>query len=256
MGWVEDMQRSACAIQDHPGNVARLRWTALRRSYSIFVRNANELLELLQRVELDPAEFFRILREGDGTETPEWQEFRAQVDQRLHNVLAGATSLVDHTRKRLEPYRDTDFHAEWTRRNDAVKDSPVASFIRRFRNVALHVHNPPYSKHVSWTAAVTKFEICMPTKILKAMCDDWPAAARAYIDSCGDRVHLRSAVQEYAGMMEQLYDWTFNQYGHLHGPELAEAQRLFEEHDARWKAGPPTRKADVGDGEHASAVDS
>jgi hypothetical protein len=66
------------------------RWEVVRRSWSVFVRNTTELIDLLKIPATDIAASLQLM--GDDREATGmfWEE----LDQRLHNQLASAVSFV------------------------------------------------------------------------------------------------------------------------------------------------------------------
>ena len=80
------------------------RWEVVRRSWSVFVRNTTELVDLLKIPANDVATSRQLMRDDREATALFWEE----LDQRLHNQLASAVSLVDHTR-RLLAYYETEY---------------------------------------------------------------------------------------------------------------------------------------------------
>jgi hypothetical protein len=68
------------------------RWEVARRSWTVFTRNTTELIDLVKMPATNIALALQLM--GDDRETTEafWEE----LDQRLHNQLASAASLIDH----------------------------------------------------------------------------------------------------------------------------------------------------------------
>jgi hypothetical protein len=71
------------------------RWEVVRRSWSVFVRNTQELQRLLSLPATNPAISLLLMSDDREATTPYWEE----LDQRLHNELASAVTLVDHARR-------------------------------------------------------------------------------------------------------------------------------------------------------------
>ena len=79
----------------------RAHFERVQRSWTVFWRNANDLLGLLHSVETDVMASLMLMQDP-GTVQPNidefHQEFWAALDQRLHNLVAATVSLIDHTR--------------------------------------------------------------------------------------------------------------------------------------------------------------
>jgi hypothetical protein len=156
-------------------------------------------------------------------------EYFAQLDQRLHNVLAAATSLVDHTRRLVAAYPETSFAAELARRNNIVRDDPASSFLRDLRNYLLHVGVAPFRHMVrfpdSGVDAPVVSEIYLDTAGLLSW-SGWKAGSKEYLAGAGDSVRLIAAVNAYVEAMSGLYDWVFEQFEQLHGEDIDAANAL------------------------------
>jgi hypothetical protein len=112
------------------------RWEEVRRSWSVFVRNTNELVDLLKIPATDINASLQLMSDDRDATALYWE----QLDQRLHNQLASAVSLVDHTR-RLLTYYETDIPAlvaEYNRQNTIVTEMNETAFLRDLRNYLLH----------------------------------------------------------------------------------------------------------------------
>jgi hypothetical protein len=101
------------------------RWEVVRRSWSVFVRNTDELIDLLNIPATNVVFSLQLMNDDQGA-MPFWP----QLDQRLHNQLAGAVGVVDHARRLLDYYA-SDFPtmvAEFQRRNESVPEMNEAAF--------------------------------------------------------------------------------------------------------------------------------
>lgn len=194
------------------------------RSFNVFGRNAGELVELIRAVETDVLSSLRLMGSaGSDDEEAEWfrQEFWGRLDQRLHNMVSAAVSLVDHTRPLINFYRhENDFQSAWEQRNVAVATSPQALFLRRLRNYLLHygmaataqtMRLGPEKEAKEWDDLTIRLSA---SGLLRY--DGWNAENRAYIQSFYGGPPLRQIATEYADEMVTLYRWLFEQYRTLH----------------------------------------
>jgi hypothetical protein len=194
------------------------------RSFNVFARNAGELVELLRAVETDVLSSLRLMEStGSGDEEAEGfrQEFWGRLDQRLHNMVSAAVSVVDHTRPLVIFYcQDNDFQTAWEERNAAVATSPRALFLRRLRNYLLHYRMAPTMQTMRLGAAKAAEDWDDFTIQLSAVgllrYDGWNAGHRAFIQSFDGGPPLRQIAVEYAEDMASLYRWLFQQYPALH----------------------------------------
>jgi hypothetical protein len=188
------------------------RWEVVRRSWGIFTRNTTELMDLLNRPTTNPALALTLMGDDLEATEPFWGEF----DQRLHNHLASAVSLVDHAR-RLTSYYEADAPttvADYKMRNATIVEMKEAAFLRDLRNYLLHYGAPPIIQTLSFGGGgrVARHEIKLSSQRLLEW-TAWNAPARAYLSSFGDRDGpvLGRDVAAYSNAMSALFTWLFNQ---------------------------------------------
>lgn len=198
------------------------RWEVVRRSWSVFVRNTIELIDLLKIPATDIAASPQLM--GDDREATEvfWEE----LDQRLHNQLASAISLVDHTR-RLLAYYESDIPAmvgEYKTRNAAVREMNEASFLRDLRNYLLHYGAPPVIQSLTLgptgAKGATGHSIKLSARRLLEW-GGWKKPSHDYLSSFADRDGpvLGQDVATYANAMSALFTWLFQQRQTVHSDE-------------------------------------
>lgn len=184
------------------------RLDSLARSWTVFVRNTDELLDVLDRPNNDVA--LSMVLMGDDREAigPFWGE----VDQRLHNELASAVSLVDHTRRLLE-YLGSDVSgiiAEYTDRNLKIMEMNETKFLRKLRNYLLHYGTAPILQSLNLVSGEHSLKL-NAARLLRW--PEWNVQMRKYLSVFGDRDGplLRQEVAVYATAMSDMYRWLFEQ---------------------------------------------
>jgi hypothetical protein len=189
------------------------RWDVVRRSWSVSVRNTTELIDLL-KVPATKIAFSLQLMNDDQEVMPFWQE----LDQRLHNQLASAVSLVDHTRRLLDYYA-TDFPtmvAEYKRRNEGVTEMSEAAFLRDLRNYLVHYGTAPVIQSLALgqinDVGMSGHSLKLSSKSLLEW-GGWKARSRDYLSTFADRDGpvLGKDVAAYANVMSELFRWLFEQ---------------------------------------------
>lgn len=152
--------------------------------------------------------------------------FWEELDQRLHNQLASAVSLVDHTR-RLLAYYDSDVPtmvAEYTQRNAVVMAMKETSFLRDLRNYLLHYGVPPVVQSLALgpvgEGGGTGHSIKLSASRLLEW-DGWKKRSRDYLSSFADRDGpvLGQDVAAYANAMSSLFTWLFQQRQTVHNDD-------------------------------------
>lgn len=175
-------------------------------------------------------------RTGDDDVDKFHQEFWDALDQRLHNLVSSAASLVDHTRPLVDFYEyEPAFREEFKTRNETVAQSPRASFLRRLRNYLLHYGMAPLMETMRLETTTAEewdhLRVQLSGDGLLGW-DGWNRTQRAFISSFEGGPPLREICHAYADDMRELYAWLFEQFPRLHVP--GEVPRHLREGRADW----------------------
>lgn len=94
------------------------------------------------------------------TDDEQLEMISLQIIRLLHNYLAAAYTLKDHTYKVREIYEDTRFLEEYeAKKREAFADSPLSQFIQRFRNYTLHAGLPFTSTEMNLGSGETSIHL-------------------------------------------------------------------------------------------------
>lgn len=131
-------------IVEHPGYVEKQLCDGIARTvYAVLVPNRDELLVLLDRAATDAnlaVELFQNVRRP-AVRT----RFEGAVIRGLHNYVASAMTLVEHTRRVMRD-RSGPIVEEFERRKQEVVANQEVPFIQGLRNYVLH-HSLPFVGH-------------------------------------------------------------------------------------------------------------
>lgn len=217
----------------------RAHFDRVQRSWRVFARNAAELVALLHSVESNVVASLRLMQDsgtGDDEVDKFHQEFWDAVDQRLHNLVSSAVSLVDHTRPLVDFYEyEPGFREEFKTRNEIVARSPRASFLRRLRNYLLHYGMAPLVRTMRLeTTTAEEWDHLMVQLSGDGLLgwDGWNRTQREFISSFEGGPPLREICRAHADDMRALYAWLFGQFQRLHVP--GEVPRHLREGRADW----------------------
>jgi hypothetical protein len=217
-------------INASPGQLARLEWDGLARTLAVHQRNTDEFISLLQAMgadEMVALEMFQNVRPPLVRD-----ELLGQVDQRMHNFVASAGALVDHTRRLFDDYPGTNLRAEYEKRKDVLAAKPVVGFVKDLRNYLLHRKIPVIGHTVSLGAQMTEPKTTMLVSVeYLRQWDGWKGAAKVYLASAGESIQLSSVPEEYAAELTDLYDWVFKQFHGMHRADIHALDALLSEHD-------------------------
>ncbi len=200
---------------------------ALRRSYGIFNGNYLILCRALDRMET--LEYMMPMLANDEVQI---QQHNLDVAIVLHNFLAGAATLREHTKVfRDEVYSESPFGAEYDKEfKRTFENSPIVQFVLKLRNYTLHEQLPVTGSWVSfkntnntseeWTAYVS----LNVTKLREHSTREhkkWNAKSREYLNSLDDKVKVRAVTDQYKAVVEDFYKWFAQRQEEIHGQAYA-----------------------------------
>lgn len=215
-------------IRNHPGKIAHDNWSNLSVTYSgIFIVNKRQLLELFALPSNDErllTELMQNMWEQDVRDT-----YFSEMLRLLHNYTAASMTLVDHSRRFIKKYSDTDFGKEYDLRRIKVSDSREHHFLKDLRNYMLHVGTPPVGYTIkinqehneSFSPNLTPSTLLQWTK--------WSAPARNYINDNLTDLPIIPLINAHGEMIDELYGWIFEQFHKIHGKDIDDVNRLISE---------------------------
>ena len=180
----------------------------LERSLGVFMKNCDELLRFLSTTD-DPLTGIRLWavqnREG-------FDRFLDEVDRLLHNVVAAAMSLREHSyRVRdqwLKPGRRDRLRAQHDERvQQAFADSRTAQLVQGLRIIVQHRKLPRlmgYAEHAQGGPFTS--QIHLDTDDLLGW-DGWSPAMRASLENDEGPVVLGEIVTEYREAVVEFHSW-------------------------------------------------
>jgi hypothetical protein len=219
-------------IVEHPGYQAKQLYDGLARTvYAVFIPNSQELLALLDRAASDPKlaiELFQNVRRPIVR-----TRFEGMVARALHNYVASASTLVDHSR-RITRKRAGPIVAEFEHRKREVTSTREVPFVHALRNYVLH-HSLPFIGHEvrlqPQPGILATGEIRLSVRQLTAW-DGWSAPARRFIESHGEALPLRPVVMHHTELVTRLNLWLYEQLADANASALAEVNQLVVERNA------------------------
>jgi hypothetical protein len=219
-------------IIDHPGYKEKQLCDGLARTvYAVVVPNRDDLLALLDRAASDAnlaVELFQNVRRPVVR-----TRFEGAVMRALHNYVASASALVEHTR-RIMRERSGPIVDEFERKKRDVIAHPEVPFIHNLRNYVLH-HSLPFIGHEvrlqPQSGVLATSEIQLSVRQLTAW-DGWSTPARRFVESQGEVLVLRPVIAIHAELTVELNLWLYEQLAAANEPALSEVNRLVVERNA------------------------
>jgi hypothetical protein len=213
------------ALNPLQGREAALRVNQFRFSIELFRRNYEELIIFIDYF-CAPSVAFSFSRVEQKWL---WQEGMKEIVFLLHNFVAAAQSLVDHTRtlhrQLYEPQGKLPEYPDEVQSRFA-KD-PLSQFVIKLRQMAQHYRLPSIENHtqISSTgegkAASVIIEMTLKTEDLRQF-DGWNTPAKRFMDEAGPTINVRNIVQRYFAHIIEFYEWFNQKQKDVHGisPDL------------------------------------
>jgi hypothetical protein len=195
---------------------------ALRVSYFVFSQNFAALRSLIANFEnpANRAEFVGIDKR-DRVKSIQMENMR-----HLHNFLAGAVTLIAHSRVFVNKlYRNHSFLGEYRNKvQEVFGNSGPAGLVSGLRNWMVHRDIVPV-KFVFGLFTNRTQSVMLDIKELKSY-DNWDPRAKAFLVGCDSDLQLLPIVQAYHDQVEQLYAWLGERMGQVHATAFGELAEL------------------------------
>jgi hypothetical protein len=189
------------------------------RSLGLFTANAAHL-----RVQIDEEQTLESFL-ATANDLDERDRHLDEIDRLLHNFLAGAFTLKEHTLKvsnRLSDDALKDAYAE-----NSPFDAPVAVIIKQLRNDTQHAHLPVIRQSVNITVQPEQSftsRLVLPREYLRSL--NLNAPTRQYVDGLSDDAALGDLVERYTLDVEKFTQWFIGAVVELWAQDLAETHVL------------------------------
>jgi len=209
-----------------------------RRTFSLNILyiNGEELLAATERLH-DPDVGAALL---DGASREAGDQAHREFKRHLHNFVASAMTLVDHTRVMMkERYGDESVHAEIISQiSNTVAKSPTCKFVQDMRNYIVHRGLPNSQIYKSFVNTGNdvfelKVGVQIPTSDLLDY-KSWTAPAKAYIEQAGDYIDIRDLVADYLAQIRKLNEWLKLRLEDYHAADLLELEGLESQQRLRY----------------------
>ncbi len=210
-------------IVNHPGREIFEKIKEIERSFYIFDGNFRDLL-----IDIDEFSKPENLIFFDVCNRENLDRILIEITRRLHNFVAAAISLVDHTRKIVrEMHQDTpfmfDYQSELEKR---IITNEQIQFVHDLRNFTLHYELPPIG--ASLDLNVIKHKLIIDIESLKEW-NNWKSLPKKFLASHSTDIILIDLVKKYAENIFLFHDWLYNKQCEIH-------KEIFDDFNALNKA--------------------
>ena len=152
-----------------------------------------------------------------------------EVVRLLHNVVAAAKTLVDHSRivsRRLIADDDMTQKTYQDRVNRDFVDDHLVQFVEDLRNYSLHKKLPPLG--LSYTADDDRQRFYLPKDGFGNF--NWSASAREFFDAAEPRIDFHAVLSAYRGKVMDFQRWLKELLRDLHRDSLGELKAYEDEY--------------------------
>lgn len=199
-----------------------------------FQRNNEELVRLLKLYETD---YDMAMRISSIDNRKEFDTFLSEITRLLHNYLASAKTLIDHTRKLFQDeYKGTEFEAEYNAKiNDTFTNSMVSKFIQDLRNYSLHRQLPIAGATISFSMATGNSQSIHMSKEGLMDWENWTSKSKDYLKEQGERISLLQLISEYTKIVNEFQNWFKKRQYEIHNDSMKELEALQREYEIAYK---------------------
>lgn len=196
-----------------------LRIKTFQDSLKIFTGNYNELRKLL----LFHADMPKALPLWDVVNRDKLHAFQREVTRLLHNFVASAMSLIDHSRvlyrELYEPKgRFPEYKEELERR---FTKNPLASFVVCLRQYFQHYKAPIVFSEMRWSRESPTFDSKLKlNKVELEGFSSWKSPAKKFLAKQEDSIDLLNLVEEYYALVMDFYKWFGGRQEEIHSEEF------------------------------------
>lgn len=199
---------------------------AVRRSLYTFEFNYRDLLSTLDALESAANLDIWHLQNRDALHMAQHE-----VARLLHNLVAAAQSLVDHTRnisRRLLRDHDDAQKSYQDRVDSDFAEDPLSRFVLGLRQYCLHKELPFMGFRFSFNQTEANQEFFLNKEQLADF--DWSSQARAFLDEPPDEISLRDVLGDYRDKVLAFHRWFDEHVRDVHSRALKELDDLEREY--------------------------
>lgn len=218
------------AIKHHPGKKIIDKLHGFNATNAVLWGNQRDLIALIEILE-NPNDPLIVMR-SDNRHLLE--EKFTEVYRLLHNFLAAAATLVDHTRRLMDHKTINAAHkAEHVKDiKETFETDPLSRFVKDFRNYVLHRDRPEISLTVHLMPEPTRHELLID---LEAMLDwsKWSPPAKSFIECNSPTIRVSDFVLPYGKKVREFGSKFVDRFSVYYNEDLEAAFKLMRE----WNAG-------------------
>ncbi|WP_142716147.1 hypothetical protein [Fodinibius sediminis] len=220
---IEELERKTAEVSGAEviGKINRLEY-----SHQLFARNHKHLVDILEGVVEKPE-----IRDRIFSRKFRWKSdllFR-EISFRLHNFVASAKSLVDHSRRvYTKVYENKGKFEEYDKvvKQDLVENGLI-QFVHKLREMCQHYQLPRVSAELKVGEKTEMTLFIYNNELL--LYDSWKSTAKEFINSHDEKIDLLKVTKEYYDQITSFHDWVKGEFLEMYSEELKEIESIHDE---------------------------
>jgi hypothetical protein len=208
-------------IVQMPGYHAMIENHRLTNSIHIFDTNYTELMQLIHFMEQSPEATALLSLRGHN----QLREIDSEMLRRLHNFVAGAKSLIDHTRRIYNKYYKgaNSFPEYTTATRDIFATDPLSQFVQDLREYCQHYRTLSLLYVTKYTRETQEEvrEVALQIDDLLSY-DGWSATAKQFFEGKRGNVAISKPIQDYHDKVLRFYEWFQREQYRIHQEDILE----------------------------------
>ncbi len=216
------------ALRDTGCLEVRFRLYKFSQSLNIFLSNHEDLENAISK----HVSYIPLLDYYDPELNAAVSEQLFQIIRHLHNTVAAAQSLVDHTTiffRRF--YRDSNQIPDYQAQIDSrFKNHGLTQFVICLRQFCQHYRN------VALTSSLLFDHLHRPhTRIIRLTKHDllefgsWKAAAKQFLNGLPEEIDILDILRNYKNHIIEFYNWFMSRLNDIHQEDFATYNRIMDE---------------------------
>lgn len=149
-----------------------------------------------------------------------------EISFRLHNFVASAQSLVDHSRRVYRKVYENKgkFDSYDKKVQTDLVDNGLIQFVQRLRQMCQHYHLPQVSAELR-VGATSKMTLFIYKSELLGF-DGWNKASKNFIDAHEEKIDLLSVTNDYFAQISAFHDWVKKEFLEMYSQELDDIKSI------------------------------
>ncbi|WP_135079223.1 hypothetical protein [Terasakiella sp. SH-1] len=201
-------------------------------SVNIFLGNYRELNEALKLVENTDVALKLMTEENREADN----QVHREVHRLFHNFLAGAKTLVDHTRAWVsQHYPNTKVSKLYNKKvKSEFETDELSKFINDLRNYMLHKGLPSTERFLRVHAeqGIESGINLQKERLLEW--DKWTKPAKCFLTKQEENFSFSKIVEDYHDKILDFHNWLDNIVKNYHKADISELQKMQKEYEEKY----------------------